>query len=151
MESHFEHALNYFAKYDRHTKEKSSLHPYQAESLDLQTNETTLLIHQLLPPKKNFKDLVPQIKLELEKNIDKKSNLVEIKKQSYVKTFIVIYLGILKYSIDVFVNKNIGIIDDCNETIGYTLNVDALLFDKALKGSYSSMKELSIASAFAKD
>jgi hypothetical protein len=77
--------------------------------------------------------------------------LVEIKKESYIKTFLMMYLGVLKHNIDTFVNKNIVETTDPNETIGYTLNVDALLFDNILKGSYSSMKELEIASGFAKD
>ncbi len=58
----------------------------------------------------------------------------------------------LKYNIDnTFANSNIRRTSDSNETIGYTLNVDALLFERILKGSYSSMKELAIASGFAKD
>jgi hypothetical protein len=38
-----------------------------------------------------------------------------------------------------------------NEKIGYTLNIDALSFDKILKGSYSGLKELTIASGFSID
>jgi hypothetical protein len=60
-----------------------------------------------------------------------------------------IYLGILKYNIDVFANENMGKTNNSNETIGYTLNVNALLFDKILKVSYIGMKELAIASGFA--
>ncbi len=61
-----------------------------------------------------------------------------------------IYLGILKYRIDTFVNKNITGAIDSNEMIGYTLNMKAILFEKILRGSYSIMKELSTASGFTK-
>jgi hypothetical protein len=172
MESRFEYALSYFAKYDRHTKEnKSSSHPpckepmLFPEYLYLQTNEnnsdeeksytkdkfTLEIDHRLLPPRKQFEALVPQIRVDLEKNVFEKSNLVEIKKQSYMKTFIMIYLGMLEYNIDIFANENMGKINNSNETTGYTLNVDALLFDKILEGSYIGMKELAIASGFAMD
>ncbi len=82
MESHFEYALNFFPKYDRHTKTRlSSLIDSTLETSDLQTNETSFEIYNcLLPPRKQFEALVPQIILELEKNIFEKSNLVEIKK-----------------------------------------------------------------------
>ncbi len=62
-----------------------------------------------------------------------------------------IYLGISKYNIDVFVNENIERTNNSIETIGYTPNVDALLFDRILKSSYLGMKELLIASGFAMD
>jgi hypothetical protein len=56
-----------------------------------------------------------------------------------------IYLAVLKNSIDIFVNESIG---KTNE-VGYTINVDALLFDRVFKGSYETMKELVIESRFA--
>jgi hypothetical protein len=164
MESHFESAIKYFAKYNRHLRKKSSLHPYQAESLKLQANkvdaeklnakdEITLKAeHCLLPSKRIFEALVPQIKSELENKTKEKVNLVEIKKQSLKITFIMIYLGILKHKINTFVNKKIITETiDSNKIIGYTLGVNAILFEKILRGSYSIMKELSIASGFAKD
>ncbi len=62
-----------------------------------------------------------------------------------------IYLGILKHNINIFVNKKVKNKKNPNETIGYTLNVDDLLFDKLLKSSYIVMKKLAIARAFSKD
>jgi hypothetical protein len=157
MESHFKYALGYFAKFDRHTKERSALHPYEEESLYLQAikdaeDETAFEKDLcLLPPKKEFEQLVPQIILELKRDTLEKLNLVEVKKQNYTKVFVMIHLGILKYTIDAFVNKNIGGTKYLNATIGYILNVDALLFQKVLNGSYITMKELVIASGFASD
>jgi hypothetical protein len=163
METHFEYAIKYFEKYDRKKKpfvryqEKSTF----PESLFSQTNEdgveslhikeeNALLDYSLFPSKKDFEALTPQIKSNLEKYIAK-NNLEKIKKESYIRTFLMIYLGVLKCNIDSLVNKNIVRAIDSNETIDYTINVDALLLDRILRGSYNSIKELAIASRFARD
>jgi hypothetical protein len=125
MESHFAHSLSYFSKYDRSIKKKVSPQSYQ-EATDppdiccLEKNEYVdreklnykqgaALSHSLLPSEEKFNDLILQIKSELlDKKVERNVDSIKIGKLNYIKTFIIIYLGLLKYNINIFVNKSIG-------------------------------------------
>jgi hypothetical protein len=107
-ETHFEYTIKCFKKYSRRTTKKSLLlYPCPQESLfseakneenveRLDTKEEVALLNNCwFLFKKDFEAFIPQIKSEMKK-YTLKNNFAEIKKESYIRMFLMIYLGGVK-------------------------------------------------------